>query len=201
MITINIRHNFPEVIRRLEQIPEALANKALVRSLNATVDQGKIQMAREISQEYRISVGAAKERLVVRKASAKGGALRFEASLEATKKGRGRSMNLIAFQTGALTKRTAKKAGRANAVGQIGFQIKRGGGRKVITGAFIGNNGRTMFIRTGKDRLPIKALNTIDIPQMFNARKLNIIVRRVMMNKFSANFQREVSSVLRGFLK
>ena len=200
MITISLRHNFADVIKRLDALPEQIANKAMARALNTTIDQGKTQMARQISQEYRLTVGEVKARLSVQKARNRG-ALRLEAKLEATRKGKGRSMNLIAFQTGALTKRTAKKAGRANAVGQIGFQIKRGGGRKVIPGAFIGNKGRTMFIRTGKARLPIQALNTIDVTQMFNTRRINEIVRNVMLEKFGANLNREIGAVLRGFLK
>lgn len=110
-------------------------------------------------------------------------------------------MNLIAFETGTLTKRTAKKAGRAGAAGQLGFQILRSGGRKVIPGAFVGNKGRTVFIREGKGRTPIKALNTIDVPQMFNTKRVNQVVRRVMIERFGANFKRELRVVLGGFAK
>lgn len=201
MIEINVKTNFAAIMKDLAQLPQKIADRVTVRALNTTIDQGKTEMAREISRVFRIPVGQAKARLAVRKASFKGDALRLEAMLEATRKGKGRSMNLIAFQTGALTKRTAKKAGRANAVGQIGFQIKRDGGRKVIPGAFIGNKGRTMFIRTGKPRLPIAALNTIDIPQMFNTRRINQIVREVMKQRFVKNFNRELASARRGFLK
>ena len=201
MIEINIRHNFPEVMRKLKEVTESVGNKAMVRALNTTIDQGKVQMAKQITQEFRVSSAEVKKRLEIRKASTKSGAFRFEAVLSASKKTKGRSMNLIAFQTGALTKRTAKKAGRADAVGQLGFQIKRGGGRKVIPGAFIGNQGRTVFIRTGKPRLPIKAISTIDIPQMFNTKRINQVVRQVMTERFSANFQRELRTVLKGFAK
>lgn len=191
--TISIRHNFPDVARRLDQLPDQIANKALVRALNATVDQGKIEMARGINQEFRISVSEAKKRLDVKKATAKG-TLRFEAMLEATKRGQGRSMNMIAFVTSEARK--TKKG-----MSQVKFQIKRGGGRKSITGAFVGNKGRTLFIREGDGRLPIKALNTIDIPQMFNTKRINSVVRRVMLEKFSANFNRELRVVLQGYVK
>lgn len=198
---ISIRNNFPDLARKLDSLADDVGNKALVRAMNTTIDQGKTEMARGISREFRLSVGTAKERLAVSKASNKGGALRFEAKLEATRRGKGRSMNLIAFETGALTKRTAKKAGRAGAVGQLGFQIKRGGGKKVIPGAFIGNAGRTVFIREGKGRTPIKALNTIDVPQMFNTKRINQVVRAVMLERFGVNFKRELRVVLGGFAK
>lgn len=201
MITISISHNFPEIQKQLSQLSASVGSRTMVKALNTTVGQGKVQMAKQITQEYRVSSAEIKKRLEVSRASSKGGTYRFEASLSATKKAKGRSMNLIAFETGALTKRTAKKIGRANAVGQLGFQIKRGGGRKVIPGAFIGNQGRTVFIRTGKGRLPIKPVNTIDIPQMFNTRRINQVVRQVMLDRFPANFQRELRSIIKGYVK
>ncbi len=200
--TISIRNNFPEIAAKLDRLGKDVGDKAVVRALNTTIDQGKTQMARQISQEFRVSVGTAKDRLKVFKASARNGALRFVAILEATKRGKSRSMNLIAFVNKAkVSKASAKRSGRTDLAGQLQFQIKRGGGRKSIKGAFIGNQGRTVFIRTGKERLPIKALNTIDIGQMFNTRRVNKVVRQVMLDKFPANFQRELRAVLGGFAK
>ena len=86
----------------------------------------------------------AKQRLVVQRARASGGGLRFRAVLEATRKGKGRSMNLIAFVTrGRVSKASTKRTGRADLAGQLQFQIKRGGGKKAIKGAFIANAGRS----------------------------------------------------------
>lgn len=202
MTAISIRHNFPEVAARLEALPQQIGDKAMVRALNKTIDQGKTQMARQISQEFRVSVGTAKERLKVYRASNRGGLMRFAATLEATNRGKGRSMNLIAFVTkGKVSKASAKRSGRADMAGQLQFQIKRGGGKKSIKGAFIGNAGRTVFIREGKERLPIKAVHTVGIGQMFNTRRVNKVVKQVMLDKFPANFQRELRSVLKGFAK
>jgi len=194
-IVINVRTNFPEVMAKLSQVSDEIGNRAMVRALNATITQGKTEMARDISKEFRISVGTAKDRLEVSRASSKGGVYKFEASLQATRKAKGRSMNVIAF-VGALPKRTKK-----GKMAQIKFQIKRQGGKKTITGAFVGNNGRTIFIREGKARLPIKAVSTIDIPQMFNTRRINEVVRQVMIDKFEANIERELRVVLGGFAK
>lgn len=191
---ISIKTNFPEVARALDKLSGDIGNRAMVRAMNKTIDQGKTEMSRGISKEFRISVGAAKERLSVTRASAKKGNLRFEATLEATRRGKGRSMNLIAFKT--VDARRTKKG-----MTQIKFQVKRGGGRKSITGAFIGNKGRTMFIRTGKSRLPIAAVNTIDVPQMFNTRRINDVVRQAMLTRFQANFDRELRVVLQGWVK
>lgn len=202
MSTISIRNNFPEIAAKLDRLGRDVGDKAVVRALNTTIEQGKTQMARQISSEFRVGVGTVKDRLKVYRASNRGGVMRFSATLEATRKGKGRSMNLIAFVTkGKVSRASAKRNGRADLAGQLQFQIKRGGGKKAIKGAFIGNMGRTVFIRTGKDRLPIKALNTIDIGQMFNTRRVNKVVKQVMLDKFPANFERELRSVLKGFAR
>lgn len=198
---ISIRHNFPAVAAKLDSLAVDVGNKAMVRALNTTVEQGKPLMARQISQEFRVTVGEVKKRLAIRKASARGGALRFEAVLEATRKSKGRSMNLIAFLENKVTLAEGRRRAKKGTLDQLRFQIKRAGGKKMIKGAFIGNNGRTVFIREGKGRLPIKALNTIDVTQMFNTRRINSVVREVILQKFQANFQRELRAVLRGFAR
>ncbi|MDT3708157.1 MAG: phage tail protein [Thiobacillus sp.] len=202
MTTISIRNNFPEIAAKLDRLGRDVGDKAVVRALNTTITQGKTQMARQISQEFRISVGEAKQRLIIQRAYYKGSSFSFRAALAATSKGKGRSSNLIKFITkGKVSKASAKRNGRADLAGQLQFQIKRGGGKKAINGAFIGNEGRTVFIREGKSRLPIKAIHTIDIEQMFNTRRVNSVVRQVMIHKFPANFQRELRSVLKGFAR
>lgn len=205
MITISLRNNFPEVIQELNKLPDAIANKAMTRALNTTIDQGKTQMARVISDEFRVKVGDAKRRLYIERAQFKGN-LKLSASLMATRAAGlhnnddWRGMNLINFVAGGIPKKT--KSGKMR---QLGFQIKRSGGRKMIPGAFVATNKRTggtaVFIRDGKSRMPIKTLTTIDIPQMFNTRRINEAVRRVMLDKFSTNFRRELRSVLKGFVK
>jgi hypothetical protein len=50
---------------------------------------------------------------------------------------------------------------------------------------FVGNKGRTVFRRTGPKRLPIEPVRTIDVPQMFNQRRINKIVRDVMQQDFA----------------
>ena len=201
MTVITIRDNFPEVAAKLKRLADDVGNKVLVRSLNATIDQGKTQMARTISQEFRITVGAAKDRLKVSKASAKKSSIGFEVSLEATKKGKGRAMNLIAFVENKTTFGESRKRAKAGTQSQVFFQVKRSGGKRYIKGGFIGNKGRTLFIRTGKTRLPIRSLSTIDIPSMFNTKRINATVVKVMRERFELNFNRELDKVTQGFVK
>lgn len=201
---MSLRNNFPEVARKLERLPEDIANKAMARSLNRTVEQGRAEMARTISAEFRIGVGEVKRRLQIERARVKG-QLQLWAALEATRGGGlygndVRGMNMIHFVSGGIPKRV--KRGKMR---QLGLQVKRAGGRKIIPGAFVATNKRTggtaVFIREGKSRMPIKTLTTIDVPQMFNTKRINEVVRNVMQSRFAINFDRELKVVLGGYLK
>lgn len=201
---ISIRNNFPKVAAQLDRLAKDVGDRAMVRALNETVRQGQTAMARQISREFRVTVGQAKDRLDVDYAKVKGGGVKFFARLMATRPGGlhnndWRGMNLIHFVTSEPTR---KKKGK---LGQIKFQIKRTGGRKSIKGAFIATNrrtgGRAVFIREGRARMPIVTLTTIDIPSMFNTKRVNNVIRTVMQQRFEANFQRQLRAILKGFAK
>ena len=212
---ISIKTNFPQVISRLNWLGEEVGNKAMARALNATMQQAKPKMASQISKEFRVSVSEAKARIDITRATAKNGGVRLQAEMSARNKAKGRSMNLIAFVEKVVTFAQARKRMKAGEGGvqtlrrggqvqkalQLRFQIKRTGVKQMIKGAFIGNKGRTVFIRKGKERMPIEGVSTIDIPQMFNTKRINSVVRETMLARFEANFDRELRAVLKGFAK
>jgi Prophage minor tail protein Z (GPZ) len=174
---ISITTNFPDVQRALDSMRKDIANKATASALNKVTAQAKTAMSREIRDEFNIAAGKVGQALTITRATANGGRLRLEASLQSPSK-RSRSLNLAAF--GA--RQTAKG---------VSFKIKKGGGRKTIPGAFLINQGKTVMIRTGKRRLPIKALQTIDVAQMFNTRRINAKVLRFIEDKFPTLFANE----------
>lgn len=201
---ISIKTNFPEVARALDKLSDDIGNRAMVRAMNATIKAGRSDMAKGISKEFRVTQAQAKDRLDVDYARVKGG-FKFYASLSATRP-RGlfgddyRGMNMIHFVVGGQPRRTKK-----GVVRQLNFQIKRTGGRKQIKGAFIATNpktgGKAVFVRAGKARYPIETKTTIDIPQMFNTKRINSVVRQVMLTRFQTNFDRELRVVLQGWVK
>lgn len=199
MIQFNIRDNFPEVKRQLDTMRDDLANKVVWRALNKTVDQGRTEMARQISREFMLTSAQVKERLEVVRSRRDN--LGLSVMLWASNKRKARSMNLIAFVEKKISLAEANRRLKRGTLQQLRFQIKRKGGKKTIPGAFIANQGRTVFIREGKARLPIEALGTIDVPQMFNTKRINSVVRKVMLAKFEANFEREARAVLLGYAK
>lgn len=177
-IGIRITTNIPAVIRQLDQLHADIARKALTSAINKTMAQAKTAMSREIRSEFNMPASKVNAALRITRASYHGGMFTLQATLESPSK-RGRSLNLINF--GA---RQTRKG--------VSFKVKHGsGGRKVIPGAFIANDGRTVFIRVGKSRLPIKALQTIGVAQMFNTKRVNARVVSTIKTKFPQIFAHE----------
>lgn len=188
---IDIKTNFPDVSRKLAQLREDVASRAMASALNKTVEQGRTKMIREITGEYVVSSAYVRDRLRIQRASYRAGVFSLEAALIGGD-GKRRSANLIRFVEKSTSLAQARKRAKAGTLQQLHFQIKKKGGKKVIKGAFIGNKGRTVFMRTGKARLPIKALSTIDVPSMFNQRRINANVVAAIKAKFPEIFDREV---------
>ena len=191
---LSIKADFKDVQRRIDAMRDDIAKQATVSAVNKTMEQARTQMIREIRTEYAVSAGYVRQRLSIRRASFKQGAFRIEASLTGGgKNGKGRSANLIQF--GA---REVRKG--------VSVKIKRAGSRKVITGAFIANKGRTVFIRVpgttmasrskysgSKHAEQIKAVQTIDVPAMFNQRRINAAVVAAIKDRFPTIFDREAA--------
>lgn len=184
---ITITHNFPQVRKQIDAMQAELRNKVEVRAVNRTIDLAKTAASKDIREEYAISAGYVRERLHIRRATLRGARLTIEAELSASGKVRGkRSANVIAFGARQVAK-------------GVSVKIKRTGGRKVITGAFIANKGRTVFVRTSARRLPIKAVQTIDVPQMFNAKRINAAVLKTIVQHFPKVFEREAKFAINNF--
>ncbi len=192
---LTINTNFPQVQRALDNLREEVAAKAAARAVNATIAQAKTEMSRQIRQEYVVDARFVRERLRIKRATFFKGVLAIEAVLSADEKPR--SANLIRF----VARRT--KAG-------VSVKIKRAGARKVVRGAFIGNKGRTVFERVPGTKMPsrkwgkthgeqIKPVQTINVPQMFNARRINAAVVAAMRAKFPPIFERELAYALASF--
>lgn len=187
---LDIKTNFPQVQASLKALRADIAAKALTSAVNKTMDQARTQMVKEITSEYRVSSSYVRERLRIKRASAKGGALAIVAELIGGN-GKKRSANIIAFLERSVSLAQARKRSKDGTLKELRFQVRKGGGKKIIKGAFIGNKGRTVFVRTGKTRLPIKAVSTIDVPAMFNQKRINAAVVAVMKARLPVIFERE----------
>lgn len=192
---LSITTNFPEIQRQLDALRSEVADKATARALNRTIEQARTAMSREIRQEFAIDAKTVREKLRIKRATFRAGVLGLQAALEAD--GRKRSANLIRF-------------GARMGSNGLTVKIKRAGGRKRVANAFIGNKGRTVFERIpgtkmasrrygGKHGERIKPVQTIDVAQMFNTKRINAAVVAVMQARFPAIFQRELAFALGQF--
>jgi hypothetical protein len=192
---LSIETNFPRVQRALDRLQAEVAQKAAARAVNRTMEQARTAMSQEIRRTYAIDARTVRERLSIKRASFFGGVLTIEATLLASDKPR--AANVIRFSA------------RQTAQG-VTVKIRRDQPRKLLRGVFIGNKGRTVFQREpgtkmqsrkwgGQHGKRIKPVQTIDVPQMFNARRINAAVVAAMRAKFPAIFERELAFALSQF--
>lgn len=193
MISVRVRFDPQPAIDRLNAMKRGMGDRAATSALNKTAAQAKTRMSEAIRADYLISAALVRERLVVRKAMNRGGAT-FSAYLVGNPATGGvkRSMNLIHFLERKTTLAEARRRAKKGTLDQLHFKIKRAGGKETVTGAFIGNHGRTVFIRTGKSRLPIKSVRTIGVPQMFSTKKNVGLVQQWVVDNFPRIFQSEM---------
>lgn len=200
MIIISVKHNFPEVQRRLKQLHADIRDKAIAAALNKTADKAKTAMVRSITDEYAIKASEVRPRLNVRRASARN--LQVTAVLEALPGSRrGRAMNVIHFMERSVTLAEARRRAKGGTLNQLRFKFRRKGGKKIIPGAFVVTTNRGTFIarRVGKQRLPIESVQVIDVPQMFNTKRINVRVVQVIEREFPVEFDRAARHFMERF--
>lgn len=180
---IDIRHNFGDIAKKLTRLSDDLQKKVIPKVLNKLASDAKRDMATEIARNFNVTRGEVSDALRIDKATAKAGRFEMTARLYVPARAKGRGFNLIRFVEKKVTFAEALRRKKGGTLAQLRVKIKRSGGMKVIPKAFIGNNGRTVFARVGKSRLPIKALTTIDTAQMFMTRR----VHQVVVDKIKAN--------------
>lgn len=201
----NIETNFPEVAKAMKQLGEDVARKATASALNKTVAQAKTAMSREIRAEFNINKSKVDKRLEITNARLRGGQLTIEASLFSRDKfDNERSFNLINFMERSVSFAQARKRGKLGTLNRLHVQIKKAGGKKALGSAFIGNKGRTVFVRVPgstmasrskyagtKHSEKIAPMQTIHVARMFNTKRINAKVLAMIEAKFPELFANE----------
>ena len=190
MLKLDIKQNFAAVDAQVKRMQEDIGKRALASAMNKTIEQARTQMTREIASEFNVTAGFVRERLRIRRASARRG-LRLEAELIGGRSDRRRSMNIIHFVEKSTSLAAARRRAKAGTLDQLFVKVKRKGGAKALKRAFIGNAGRTVFEREGRARLPIKPVQVIDVAQMFNTRRINSVVVAKLVAAFPRIFESE----------
>lgn len=189
------------VMQSLNDLPDQLRDKATTAALNKVSQKAKTEMVRAITDEYNIKRDEVASKMRLSGATKNG----LTATLDPFASGyKGRALNLIHFLDYKATNREAKRSKRKRSKQKTGgrdfpvlfFKIKKGEAAKPIPGTFLGNKGRTVFIRIGNKRLPIKAVSTVGVPQMFNTKNIsNRVVDRIM-RELPVEFERAAAMVL-----
>lgn len=201
MIKIDVT-GIDAIQKKLAAVRRDLQPRVIGPALNKVADKARAEITRAITSEYAVKAGDVRNAIELRRAQAS----RIEAviSVFGSPTKRGRSMNLVRFlaavqAAGRAVKTRGTKANKSQLAAleqQLGFLIKKGAGLKKIEGAFIDNKGRTVFMRTGDARLPIKPLQVIGYSQMFNSKKIS---RRVMA-KIDAELPIEIDRAIKRLL-
>lgn len=202
MITVKVE-GLDSVRRKLESMQRDMRAKVLQPAINKVAEKARAEINRVIPQEFNVKASEVRNAIEIRKA--RSGKIEAVISIFGSKSKRGRSMNLIHFLAAVQAAGQAIKVrggkGRKSELAalqkQLGFLIKKGGGLKKIQGAFIGNKGRTIFIREGRERLPIKPLQVIGFSQMFNTKRIS---KRVM-DKINHDLPIEVDRAIKLMLE
>lgn len=188
----------------LRKIGADIERKVVQPAINKVADKARAEINRAIPEEYAVKASEVRNAVSVRKA--RSGELRAVISVFGSTRKRGRSMNMIHFlaaiQAAGAARKTrgslATKAELNTIATQLGFRIRRDGGLKRIDGAFLGNNGRTIFRRTGKSRLPIAPLQVIGFSQMFSSRKISQRVIDKIVAEMPVEIDRAMSRLTKG---
>jgi hypothetical protein len=200
MVMLTIKTDFQGVQNRLNQISADLQKRVIPAALNKTIAKANTSMVREITSTYNIKAVDVRARLRVIRATKD--FKKWKAILDPFAGGkRGRALNVIKFAEKKITLAEGRRRAKAGTADQLRFQIKKIGGKKTIQGAFIGNKGRTIFERTGDARLPIKPVTTIDVPQMFNTRRINAVVVKRNNDELAIEFDRAIRAAMTGSIR
>lgn len=141
----------------LAEVSKKDVPKAIVAALNRTIQTVGTDMKREAVQGYEIKAGDVQKTLKLKRASA--------SQMQAAAQSTGKPLGLFHFKV-KPRKRPTKR------IKSVKVKIKKADGYKDIKTnpkAFIADhNALNVFRREGKQRLPIKRLVSLSIPQMIS---------------------------------
>ncbi len=205
MVTITIKTDFNDIDRKLRNLSLAVQQKAIPAALNKTIAKARTEMTRAITDEYNLRSAEVRSSLKI--VNARKPVKDWMVSLDpfASNRRKGFSVNLIRFVEKRVSLAEGRRRAKSGVRNQVFFQIKKTGGKQTLSGAFIATNKRTggtaVFTRVGKERYPIEAKQTIDIPAMFNARKIQARVLGRIEKDLPIEFDRAIKAALAGNIR
>lgn len=198
---LNIKVDTSAALKQLRGLEEK-TKAAATMALNKTAKKAQTEINRAIRDEYVVKADEVRNSMQLR--PARPGELQAVIDIFGSKRRRGRSANMIHFlaalqaagvalktRGSSLRRSDLKDIGR-----QLGFKVKKAGGVKTIQGAFLANRGRTVFMREGRARLPIKPVQVIGFSQMFSSKKISQRVMAKVDKDFIEELDRAIKLLL-----
>lgn len=186
-----------EVQRQLARLSGLEVQKALALGINKVGAKAKTEVDRAVRERFNIKSDQVRGSLVFIKASRRGQDVVAVLRIFGSPTHRGRSMNTIRFLEKFVTLAEGRRRAKSGTRSRLRFKILRGSGLKEIPGAFVGNQGRTIFRRTGKKRFPIEPVQVIGVSQMFNTRTVRKRVEERIERELVVEVRRAVELVIR----
>lgn len=183
--------------RQLARLSSTEIPKALFPALNKVGAKAQTEVDRAIRERFAIKSDQVRKSFVFIRSKQQGQDVVAVLQIFGSPTRRGRSMNLIRFVEKKVTLAEGRRRTKSGTLSHLRFKILRGSGLKEIAGTFIGNQGRTVFRRTGKERLPIEPVQVIGVSQMFNTRTVRKRVEARIERELVVEVRRAVELVIR----
>jgi len=205
MVALTIKTDFKGVQNRLDRMSDNLQKRVIPAALNKVVAKAKVEMTRAITSEFNLRGDEVRPRLRV--VNARRDYKDWMVVLDPFASGRrkGTTINMIRFVENKVTLAEGRRRAKAGTRNQLHFKIKKQGSKTTLSGAFIATNKRTggtaVFTRVGNERYPIQAKQTIDVPQMFNTKRINTRVLDKINKELVVEFDRAIRAVEGGLIR
>lgn len=163
---IDVRMDVKNLTNWLDRLERQAIPRATTAAINKTATNAKATAAKTLSKEMGLTQKVVRKYVDIRKA--------YRGTEFAVLTFRRAKSNLIRFGA-RQTKR--------------GVSAKAWGKRKIYKHTFIGNQGRTVFKRVGKSRLPIKPVYGASIPTEAAKDKTRQAVQQTVNERFPRHFR------------
>ena len=174
MIEFDFSSDIKRATKQLGAIAKDVVPIAARRAVDDTAKNAEVAARQRISKHLGLPAATVRSKMQRLKAN------KFK--LTAYVIGRGRPLNLINFKAKQM-----KQGVKASAWGK----------RKLYKKTFIANKGRTVFVREGRSRLPIKPVFVESIPKAFMNERIMPVVKLKVREQWPKNFKRHFNFYLR----
>ncbi len=152
------------------KIQARVAKKALLKGMNRSSATIRTRAGREVAKEMGVKVRDVREATDLKRAR--------RSDLTATITARGRPFNLIRFRA-----RQSKR-------GAPGVRAKPWGQARFFPGMWIGNNGRTVFVRTKRQGRNVRSAYGPGVANTFTKKVRTRAFRKLFADRFKIEFGR-----------